>query len=1612
MFESFDDLMSRLKATGYFIDPVMTRIVFLAAKLQKPLLLEGPAGSGKTQLALSVAAAANTHVERLQCYRGVTEDKAIGRFDEGLQRLYMEFSKGQHEDWQTLQANLKGRDFFRPGPLMRALECDRPCVLLTDELDKVNDGFEAMLLEILSAWQLSIPEFGTVGARSIPFVVLTSNEERRLGDPIRRRSLYVRVEHPTPEREAEIIASRTPKADKEFHREMAGIALSFRNYSVEKPPSVSEMIDFANALQLLGTDHVTEEHRDVLLPFLAKTREILKQLACLGTRTSAATLSLVSGRTHEEIHEALSDVVAAGLLSIRNGVYEFLHDRVQEAAYELIPKDELPSRHLAIGRLLAARIPMDEREERIFEIVNQINQGIIFVQSPEERAHMAGLNLIAGKRAKVAAAYASALNYLAAGLELLGQDRLGHNYTVAFALEVHRAECEFLTGKVASAEQRLSAMASRTLNFEDRATLTRLQVAVYTGLVQQDQAIRTGLEFLKHAGIEWSPHPTDEDVWNEYQRFRRLLDIQPIEKLIIAAPMTDLYWRATMDILAELAPSAFQADQNLHGLILLQMTNVSLQHGCCDASCHAFTSLNVVLGYRYGDYATGCRFAEIALDLVERGDFSRYKTRVYFCLGALTFPWRQDLETSLVLLRNGFRSGQNTGDLTYTAYRAIFAIILRLARGELLSEVQKEAEESLLFAQKTGFTLVVDSISLQIWQIHTLRGLVQDAVTESVAERGPSWYESTSSRSPQFSYAQCRYWLVTLQTCFFADNTSAALEAAEKAKELLWTARSSLEAADYHFFGVLSKTRAYPSMPPDQQRLMMDMILIHVRSLSVWAENCPATFADRSSLAAAELARVEGRDVDAEHLYEQAIQLSREKGFVQNEGLGYELASRFYGARGLRMISELYLRNARSCYMRWGAEGKVRQLDEQHPHLREEQCSGAKSLNTSTSPEQLDIGTMIRASQVVAGEIVLEKLVETLLRIAIENAGAQRGILILLQQEEPQITAEAISRGGIEVVLRRAPLASTEVPASILHYVMRTKEHVVLDDALAKNLFSNDSYFSENKPRSVLCLPILKQTKMMGALYVENRLTPGVFNPNGIALLEVVASQAAISFENALLFENLEKSQHELETIFHKIPALVWRTEPDGSNLFTNQRWLEYTGLDAEEVRHGGWIVAIHPDDQPRLMKAWRGMLAGGPEREVEARIRRFDGEYRWFLFRTEPMYDNQGNIVSWYGINTDIEDRVRATEELRDTERHLRLLIETIPALVWHATPEGNIDYLNQHMLDYTGKPSEDLVGLWWATLIHPDDADETAKNWRQSIGAGRSYESTQRLRRADGMYRWFHILAEPLCDSEDRVIGWYGLNIDVDDRIKMEEVLRQTRLRLSRAAQLATVAELSASIAHEINQPLAAAVANGDACLSWLSAEPANLEKARLAAERVIRNGNSAADVVRRIRALFQQSVPSKTNLDMNEVIAEVLHLVFDELVRKSISIKTFLESDLSPIQADRVQIQQVMVNLVHNAMEAMDKAGGRRKLISLLCQRDVQNMILIEVQDNGCGLPDTQRVFDPFFTTKEKGMGMGLSICRAIIEAHHGRLWATSNKKGTTFSFTLPVFEDFYQ
>jgi PAS domain S-box-containing protein len=384
----------------------------------------------------------------------------------------------------------------------------------------------------------------------------------------------------------------------------------------------------------------------------------------------------------------------------------------------------------------------------------------------------------------------------------------------------------------------------------------------------------------------------------------------------------------------------------------------------------------------------------------------------------------------------------------------------------------------------------------------------------------------------------------------------------------------------------------------------------------------------------------------------------------------------------------------------------------------------------------------------------------------------------------------------------------------------------------------------------------------------------------------------------------------------------------------------------------------------------------------------------------------NNGQRV-FTGFIRDISGRKQAEQALRASERDLSLIIETIPGMVWCAAPDGELNYLNQRLLDYTGTSARAWAQLGWKNLLHPDDAEPTAQAWSRAVATGQPLEAQCRFRRFDGAYRWFQVLGQAALDSEGKVARWYGLLIDIDDRKKMEEALRSSQARLSRAMRTATVGEFAAAIAHEINQPLAAVVTNGQACLRWLAAQPPGMAKAQEAVERIVRDGKEAGEVVRRIRTLFKQATVQKIELDLNDVISEVLHLLNGETTKRRITVETDLGLDLAPVAGDRVQLQQVVFNLVLNGIEAMDSVVERPKKLFIRSKRPSPETVLVEVRDSGAGLKDPDRIFEAFFTTKEHGMGMGLAICRSIIDAHHGRLWASSAVgSGTTFSFSLPV------
>jgi len=377
--------------------------------------------------------------------------------------------------------------------------------------------------------------------------------------------------------------------------------------------------------------------------------------------------------------------------------------------------------------------------------------------------------------------------------------------------------------------------------------------------------------------------------------------------------------------------------------------------------------------------------------------------------------------------------------------------------------------------------------------------------------------------------------------------------------------------------------------------------------------------------------------------------------------------------------------------------------------------------------------------------------------------------------------------------------------------------------------------------------------------------------------------------------------------------------------------------------------------------------------------------------------------------LREDIQDRMRSEEIARRDVRDLRLLIDTIPGLVWTASASGEMEIANRLFLDYVGGTFSEIEQHGWTKTVPPDDAGFVMRTWQHSAATGSLFDVENRFRRFDGVYRWFHVIARPLRNEAGQVVRWYGLCADIEDAKRATEALQRTQAQLSRATQVAAVGELAASIAHEINQPLAAVVANGNACSRWLSADPPNLIEATRTAERIIRDCNNAAEVVRRIRALFQRAEPEKTPLELNDVVAEVLRLLRCEIVRQSVAVETHLAENLPHIMADRVQLQQVIFNMLVNGIEAMDKTNQPKKL-QIRSQKQDAGMALVEIRDFGTGLKDPDKIFEAFFTTKKTGMGMGSAICRSIIDAHGGRLWAApTNGPGATICFTLPLEEN---
>jgi PAS domain S-box-containing protein len=549
----------------------------------------------------------------------------------------------------------------------------------------------------------------------------------------------------------------------------------------------------------------------------------------------------------------------------------------------------------------------------------------------------------------------------------------------------------------------------------------------------------------------------------------------------------------------------------------------------------------------------------------------------------------------------------------------------------------------------------------------------------------------------------------------------------------MWKSPPFFEAAEYHFYAALARAATSDSSRSDAQRRSLDALYAHHLQLETWSRHCSENFANREALVGAEIARIEEREGDAMRLYEKAVRSARDNGFVQNEALANELAANFYAALGFETISHAYLRNARSCYLVWGADGKVRQMDQASPHLQQQPSQPAAMI---AAVGQVDVGTMITAAQAVSGEIILERLIETLLTIALKNAGAQRGLLILLEGDTPRIEAEGkVDQKTVKVTVRRDAVTQADIPESLLHYVVRTRQSVILNDALGQDPYASDDYIREKRARSVLCLPLLKQARLIGVLYLENNLASHVFTPARISILELVSSQAAISLENARLYGELTVSEDRWRKLFENVPVGVVLVGSDRRYVAANPAFQKMTGYSETELRGISPADITHEDDQATTEAIITSHYAGEPYRgHLVKRYRRKDG-------------------------------------------------------------------------------------GVTWAEV--------------------------------DGF----------LAPGPASTLYLAGVSVDITERKLAEEALRDARAEVERMARLTTMGELTASIAHEINQPLAAIVTQSEAALRFLDRDEPDLGEVQDALSSIRRDAMRASEVIRGLRALARKSGPQLT-------------------------------------------------------------------------------------------------------------------------------------------------------
>ena len=960
-----------------------------------------------------------------------------------------------------------------------------------------------------------------------------------------------------------------------------------------------------NQIEAMGiTDNVVELMIGKVKKLPESTQQVLRLAACVGSDFDLNTLSIIREKSPQQISFELIPAVQPGLilpisdfdedLLIQN--YKFLHDRVQQAAYALINEEQKQAIHLQIGRLLLQNTASEALSEEIFEIVDHLNLGVVerhpsmsLPIQQQERDEIAKLNLMAGQKAKAATAYGAAAEYLNIGLKLLNTNSWQNLYDLTLALYEEAAEAAYLNGDFEGMEELALVVQNNARTVLDKVKVydSKIQASVSQGNLKE--AIKIGLQVLKLLGIILPENPSQLDIQVGLEETASLWAVREIEDLVNLPKMASPKQLAVMNILSSITAAAYITDSKLFALIVLSTVNLSIQYGNATWSAFGYACYGIILCAIAQDIESGYHFGKLSLSVLERINAQKVKAKTATALGHV-IHWKTHCTEVVPIQIEGYHSGLETGDFEYAGYcAAIICYNLYFSGHELTELEQKIATYSNAIHQirvETPFNwtrLFWQTVLNLLGQSENPSCLMGDIYNE---DRSLGGTLEVNDRTGFYFF-----YLNKLTLSYLFGDTHQAVKNAVMAEQYLDGVTGGLCIPTCHFYDSLAHLGILAEASMSEKEALLNRVNINQEKMRDWAHHAPMNFLHKFYLVEAEKAQVLGQHWQAAQLYDQAIKGARDNGFIQEEALAYELAAKFYLTQGMGAFAQTYMTEAHYAYTRWGAIAKVKDLEAKYSHLITKSSSATRitdtrktttsTTTTSNSGEALDLATVMKASQAISGEIMLDKLLASLMKILIENAGAQSGFLILPSQSESGndranwvIQASGAVNDEQVTILQSIGIDSVEVStqmpllsAAIVHYVIRTKENVVLNDAVHAGHFTQDAYILTKKPKSILCIPLLDRGNLSGILYLENNLTTDAFTPDRVELLKLLSAQVAISIANAQLYTNLQRFNENLE-------QLVQQRTTELSQALADLKATQNKLVESEKMSALGGLVA------------------------------------------------------------------------------------------------------------------------------------------------------------------------------------------------------------------------------------------------------------------------------------------------------------------------------------------------------------------------------------------------------------------------------------------------------